>query len=111
MRPSSAAGSSREETTIVTVTETASIWPAVPAVDRGAAIHAAEMLMTALGVAGSEHTTRTAERMVSSVQELLTPRIFQATDFPRAQEHGGFVIARSIPFAALCAHHVLPFLG
>jgi GTP cyclohydrolase I len=49
--------------------------------------------------------------MSASYAELLSPRPFDATTFPNAERHRGMVIARSVPFAALCAHHLLPFLG
>jgi GTP cyclohydrolase IA len=77
-----------------------------------AAVAAATSLLSILGLAsGTEHTTRTAERMVASYRELLSPRPFEATTFPNEQFHRDFVISRSVPFVSLCAHHVLPFVG
>jgi GTP cyclohydrolase I len=49
--------------------------------------------------------------MVASYRELLNPRPFEATTFPNNEQHRDLVICRSVPFASLCAHHVLPFIG
>ncbi|GAA4466412.1 GTP cyclohydrolase I [Phytohabitans houttuyneae] len=77
-----------------------------------AAVAAAESLLSALGLNGdTEHTLRTAERMVASYRDLLTPRPFEATTFSNHELHRDLVISRSVPFTSLCAHHVLPFIG
>jgi GTP cyclohydrolase I len=77
-----------------------------------AAVSAAESLLSTLGLNGdTEHTLRTAERMVASYRDLLTPRPFEATTFPNDEQHRDLVISRSVPFTSLCAHHVLPFIG
>ncbi len=76
------------------------------------AVTAAETLLSILGVNGdSEHTLRTAQRMVASFRDLVTPKSFEATTFPNEEQHSDLVISRSVPFASLCAHHVLPFVG
>ena len=77
-----------------------------------AAVAAAESLLSTLGLNGdTEHTLRTAERMVASYRDLLTPKPFEATTFPNDEQHRDLVISRSVPFTSLCAHHVLPFIG
>ncbi|GIF76211.1 GTP cyclohydrolase I [Asanoa siamensis] len=76
------------------------------------AVASAESLLSMLGIDyDTEHTRRTAERMVASYRELLTPRPFEATTFPNDEQHLDWVISRAVPFASLCAHHMLPFIG
>ncbi|MGW3855761.1 GTP cyclohydrolase I [Micromonospora arida] len=80
--------------------------------DVAAAVAAAERMLAALGVDTQvEHLRRTAERMVLSYGEVLTPAPFEATDFVNDAKHQGFVIVRDVAFAAICAHHLLPFVG
>jgi GTP cyclohydrolase I len=82
------------------------------AADHEAAVAAAETFLTALGLRlDTDHTRRTAERMAVSYAELLSPRQFDATTFPTDEAHQGMVVARSVSFASLCAHHLLPFVG
>jgi GTP cyclohydrolase I len=88
--------------------------PAVPhgAVQVDAAVDAASALLAALGLdADTEHLRESAKRMVASCRELLTSVPFAEMTFSNAKGHHGFVIVRDVPFAALCAHHVLPFRG
>lgn len=81
-------------------------------VNSGGAVAAAASLLSILGLDdGSAHTMRTAEGMVASYREMLSPRPFDATTFPNEERHHDLVISRSVPFASLCAHHVLPFVG
>lgn len=49
--------------------------------------------------------------MAASYVDLLAPRTCQATTFASLEGNRGLVIARSLPFASLCAHHLLPFVG
>ncbi|MFY1659404.1 GTP cyclohydrolase I FolE [Micromonospora sp. WMMD1274] len=80
--------------------------------DVAAAIAAAEQMLVSLGVdIQAEHLRRTAERMVLSYGEVLTPAPFEATDFVNDAKHQGFVIVQDVAFAAICAHHLLPFVG
>lgn len=80
--------------------------------EQAPAVRAAHEMLTVLGVlSGGEHTRLTAERMVASYQELLTPRPFEATTFANDEQHHDLVLSRGMPFASLCAHHVLPFVG
>jgi GTP cyclohydrolase I len=84
----------------------------VDTVDTPAAVAAAKALLSVLGLDdGTEHTVRTAERMVASYRELLTAKPFEATTFPNEEQHRDLVISRLVPFTSLCAHHVLPFIG
>jgi len=84
----------------------------VDTVDTPAAVAAAKALLSVLGLDdGSDHTVRTAERMVASYRELLTAKPFEATTFPNEEQHRDLVISRLVPFTSLCAHHVLPFIG
>lgn len=83
----------------------------VPA-EQAPAVRAAHELLTVLGVlGGGDHTRLTAERMVASFQELLSPRPFEATTFANDEQHHDLVLSREVPFTSLCAHHVLPFVG
>lgn len=95
----------------ITRTDVTSTLPG-PNVDAFAAVSAAEALLSTLGVAGdSEHTLKTAERMVAAYRDLLTPRPFDATTFSNFEQHQDLVISRQVSFTSLCAHHVLPFRG
>lgn len=87
-------------------------WPLPLTVDLAAAEQAAAAFLSALGVAlDTETTVRTAERMAAAYAELLTPREFTLTTFPNEESHHDLVIARSVPFTSICAHHLLPFVG
>jgi GTP cyclohydrolase I len=84
----------------------------VVAPDLEAAVAAAETLLAALGAdTTTEHLRRTAERMVGSFVEMLRPAPFEVTEFDSGETRHGFVLVRDVPFAAMCAHHVLPFVG
>jgi GTP cyclohydrolase I len=77
-----------------------------------AAERAARDLLVALGVdVDTPDLRETPRRMVSSLTELLTPPAFHATTFANDEGYDELVLARSIPFASLCEHHVLPFVG
>ena len=39
------------------------------------------------------------------------PREFAFTTFPNEESHHDLVIARSVPFTSIGAHHLLPFVG
>lgn len=61
------------------------------------------------------HKENTPKRFVESLLELTTPQPFEFTVFvngaegaPRIDE---MVTVGPIPFAAVCAHHVIPFVG
>ena len=42
---------------------------------------------------------------------MLIPEPFEATTFPNDEGYDELVVARAIPFASLCEHHLLPFSG
>jgi GTP cyclohydrolase I len=52
----------------------------------------------------------TPRRVAAALAELLTPLPFTPTTFPN-EGYDELVMARSIPFASLCQHHLLPFRG
>ena len=86
--------------------------PEQPVIDLVAAEMAAGAFLAALGVAvDTDATRRTAVRMAAAYAELLTIAEFDATAFPNAESHHDLVIACSVPFTSLCAHHMLPFVG
>ena len=87
-------------------------WPLPLPVDLPAAEQAAAAFLTALGIAlDSAATARTAARMAAAYAELFTAREFEFTTFPNRDGHRDLVIARSVPFTSVCAHHLLPFVG
>jgi len=80
--------------------------------DIRAAEQAARELLVALGVdVDTPDLRETPRRMVASLTELLTPPAFHPTTFANDEGYDELVLARSIPFASLCEHHVLPFVG
>src|SRR3954470_11722983 len=86
--------------------------PAGPVIDRPAAERAARQLLLALGAdIASESLRETPRRVVEAYAELLTPEPFHATTFPNDEGYDELVVARDIPFHALCEHHLLPFIG
>ncbi len=53
----------------------------------------------------------TPRRVAASYAELLTPAPFTPTTFPNDEGYDELVLARAIPFASLCQHHLPPFTG
>lgn len=51
----------------------------------------------------------TPARFVKALYELTTPQEFEFTTFDAATDN--MVVQKDIPFATLCRHHVLPFVG
>lgn len=85
---------------------------AVPPIDRVAAERAVHDLLVALGRDPSdEHLADTPRRVATALADLLTPRAFQPTTFPNDEGYDELIVARDIPFHALCQHHLLPFSG
>jgi GTP cyclohydrolase I len=84
-------------------------------VDRGRVILAVRELLAAIGEdPDREGLVRTPARMASMYAELFDqagedPARFLTVTF--AAEHDEMVMVRDIPFAALCEHHLVPFLG
>jgi GTP cyclohydrolase I len=83
-----------------------------PRVDVERATSAARELLLAMGAdLSAPGLAETPRRLATAYAELLTPRPFNATTFPNDEGYDELVLARSIPFASLCEHHVLPFVG
>jgi GTP cyclohydrolase I len=83
-----------------------------PAVDLDRAERAVAELLAALGQdPTSEQLLDTPRRVAASYAELLTPAPFTLTSFPNDEGYDELVLARAIPFASLCQHHLLPFTG
>jgi GTP cyclohydrolase I len=81
-------------------------------VDRAAAEEAVRALLVALGQdVASESLSQTPRRVAASFTELLTAPDFDLTTFPNDERYDEMVVARAIPFASLCEHHLLPFIG
>jgi GTP cyclohydrolase IA len=72
---------------------------------------AAEYLLTE--VAGldpaSEHAKETPARFVAMLRELTTPSEIKWKTFPAKSDE--MIVIRNIPFASLCNHHIVPFIG
>ena len=83
-----------------------------PAVDLVRAERAVTELLAALGQdPTSEQLLDTPRRVAAGYAELLTPAPFAPTTFPNDEGYDELVLARAIPFASLCQHHLLPFTG
>src|SRR5215471_17136180 len=83
--------------------------------DRPADLHAAERaaaeFLTALGIdLDREERQATPARMARAYTELLSAQPFRLTTFPN-EGYDELVLARAIPFRALCEHHMLLFSG
>jgi GTP cyclohydrolase I len=84
-------------------------------VDREGVKRAIHDLLTAIGEdPAREGLVRTPERMAAMYSELFDhagedPARFLTVTF--AAEHDEMVMVRDIPFASLCEHHLVPFLG
>ena len=83
-----------------------------PAIDLDRAERAVAELLAALGQdPAAEPLLDTPRRVAASYAELLTPAPFTLTTFPNDEGYDELVLARAIPFASLCQHHLLPFTG
>jgi GTP cyclohydrolase I len=83
-----------------------------PAIDLARAERAVADLLAALDQDPSgEQLAGTPRRVVAGYAELLTPPPFTLTTFPNDEGYDELVLARGIPFASLCQHHLLPFTG
>jgi GTP cyclohydrolase I len=81
-------------------------------IDLVAAERAVGDLLLALGQDTSDPNLRdTPRRVAAAYSELLTPKPFNVTTFPNEEGYDQLIIARSIRFTSLCAHHMLPFTG
>jgi GTP cyclohydrolase IA len=81
-------------------------------VDLEAAERAARALLDAVGAdLADDDLADTPRRVAAAYAELLTPLPFSPTTFPNDEGYDELVVARAIPFASLCRHHLLPFTG
>ena len=86
--------------------------PELRRVDQPAAAAAVRALLVALGQdPASEALFDTPRRVAKAYAELLEPRAFALTTFNNDEGYDELVVARDIPFASLCEHHLLPFVG
>jgi GTP cyclohydrolase I len=86
----------------------------VPAngIDLDKATRAVADLLDALGVDRSnDGLEATPARVARAYAEMLSPEPFHVTTFPNDEGYDELVVARAIPFASLCEHHLLPFSG
>jgi GTP cyclohydrolase I len=98
------------------MTALASTSRSAPYLQDGRDLHAAEAaaasFLAALGMElTSEATAETPRRMAHAYAELLTPRNFTLTTFPNEENYNQLVVLRDVPFASVCEHHILPFVG
>jgi GTP cyclohydrolase IA len=83
-----------------------------PGIDLPAAEQAVADLLRALGRdPASPHLGDTPRRVAAAFAELLTPREATWTTFPNDDGYDELVLVENIPFASVCAHHLLPFRG
>jgi GTP cyclohydrolase IA len=83
-----------------------------PAIDLVRAEQAVTDLLAALGQdPSSEQLLDTPRRVAAGYAELLTAAPFTLTSFPNDEGYDELVLAKAIPFASLCQHHLLPFVG
>jgi GTP cyclohydrolase IA len=83
-----------------------------PGVDLEAAERAAGEFLAALGIdVASEDLRETPARMARAFAELFDAKPFRMTTFPYEEGYDELVLARAIPFRAVCEHHLLPFSG
>jgi GTP cyclohydrolase I len=83
-----------------------------PRIDPAAAQQAVADLLRALGRdPASPHLRDTPRRVAAAFVEMLTAKPFSLTTFANDEGYDELVLARGIPFSALCEHHLLPFSG
>jgi GTP cyclohydrolase IA len=112
-RPGSANGSKpASPLSAAAGTATATMDAVRHAADLDAAERAATDFLTALGIdLDREQRRGTPARMARAYAELLAARPFRLTTFPNDEGYDELVLARAIPFRALCEHHMLLFSG
>ena len=81
-------------------------------VDVDAASRAAADFLAALGIdVEREDLRETPARMARAYAELFSARPLRLTTFANDEGYDELVLARAIPFRAVCEHHLLPFFG
>jgi GTP cyclohydrolase I len=86
-------------------------WPAGGAHDRRRRTGRPGPAGRARGRPTDEGLADTPRRVAAAFAELVTPLPFSPTTFPNHEGYDELVVARSIPFASLCQHHLLRFCG
>lgn len=86
--------------------------PEESGIDLPAAERAVGDLLEALGFDTSDEVLiATPMRVAKAYRDMLTPEGFEMTTFPNDQGYDELIVAGSIQFYSLCAHHMLPFVG
>jgi GTP cyclohydrolase IA len=85
--------------------------PGIDDRDMLAAEEAAGRFLESLGAELGFNAGSTPGRMARAYAQLLTPRQFDLTTFPNEEDYNQLVLLRGVPFASVCEHHVLPFIG
>ncbi len=81
-------------------------------IDLEKATRAVADLLDALGVdRTTDGLASTPARVARTYAEMLSPEPFHVTTFANQEGYDELVVARAIPFASLCEHHLLPFTG
>jgi GTP cyclohydrolase I len=81
-------------------------------IDLDKATRAVADLLDALGVdRRADGLAATPARVARAYAEMLSPEPFRVTTFANDEGYDELVVARAIPFASLCEHHLLPFSG
>ncbi|MGC4886629.1 GTP cyclohydrolase I [Micromonospora sp. DT227] len=83
-----------------------------PTRDLAAAEEAARAFLAALGWDLNTPSTRdTPRRMAKAYADLASPRQFTPTAFDNEEGCDQLIVQQAIPFASVCEHHCLPFVG
>ena len=80
-------------------------------VDMDAACRAAGFLAALGSAVDREDLRETPARMARAYAELFSARPLRLTTFANDEGYDELVLARGIPFRAVCEHHLLPFAG
>lgn len=81
-------------------------------VDLDRAEKAVGELLEALGFDTTDEVLgATPRRVAKAYAAMLTPKGFKLTTFPNDEGYDELIVAGSIQFYSLCAHHMLPFVG
>ena len=81
-------------------------------IDLDKATRAVADLLDALGVDRTlDGLEATPARVARAYAEMLSSEPFHITTFSNDEGYDELVVARAIPFASLCEHHLLPFAG
>jgi GTP cyclohydrolase I len=81
-------------------------------IDLDMATRAVADFLDALGIDRStDGLAATPARVARAYAEMLSSEPFHVTSFPNNEGYDELVVARAIPFASLCEHHLLPFSG